>query len=310
MTQSASPFLRLGTRGSPLALAQANEVRARLAKAHRVEPEAIAIEVITTSGDKEQSRPLADIGGKGLFVKEIEQALMDERIDLAVHSAKDLPGQMPDGLVIAACLPREDPRDAFISPRAKTLAALPQGAVLGTSSPRRQALVRRMRPDLKVVPLRGNVDTRLEKLRQGEVDATLLAVAGLRRLGRPQVVTSILQIDAFLPAVGQGVIAIQTRAAPARIRNLVAAIDDPVTATALSAERAFLAVLDGSCRTPIAGHARLTAAGLSFRGLVARPDGSAAFETVRRGEALDAEAMGRDAGLELKAKAGDHFFVG
>lgn len=309
MTQSAAPFLRLGTRGSPLALAQAHEVRARLAEAHRVEPEAISIEVITTSGDAEQTRPLAAIGGKGLFVKEIEQALMDERIDLAVHSAKDMPGHLPDGLVIAACLAREDPRDAFISPRAKTLAGLAYGAVVGTSSPRRQALVKRLRADLRVVPLRGNVETRLRKLEQGEVDATLLAVAGLRRLGRPQAATSILQIDEFLPAVGQGVIAIETRADATRIRNLMMAIDDIATATALTAERAFLAVLDGSCRTPIAGHARLTAAGLSFRGLVARPDGSAAFDTVRRGEALDAEAMGRDAGEELKRRAGADFFA-
>jgi hydroxymethylbilane synthase len=309
MTQSASPFLRLGTRGSPLALAQAHEVRRRLAAAHRVEPEAIAIEVITTSGDAEQSRPLADIGGKGLFVKEIEQALFDGRIDFAVHSAKDVPGHLPDGLAIAACLPREDPRDAFISPRAKTLADLTYGAVVGTSSPRRQALVRRLRADLRVVPLRGNVDTRLKKLEQGEVDATLLAVAGLHRLGKPQAATSILQIDEFLPAVGQGVIAIETRADTARIRNLVLAIDDESTTTALAAERAFLAVLDGSCRTPIAGHARLTAAGLAFRGLVVRPDGSEAFETVRRGEALDAVALGRDAGEELKSRAGADFFA-
>jgi hydroxymethylbilane synthase len=309
MTQSASPFLRLGTRGSPLALAQAHAVRARLAAVHRVEPEAIAIEVITTSGDAEQSRPLADIGGKGLFVKEIEQALTDWRIDIAVHSAKDIPGRLPDGFVIAACLPREDPRDAFISPRAKTLAGLGYGAVVGTSSPRRQALVRRLRADLRVVPLRGNVETRLKKLEQGEVDATLLAVAGLRRLGRPQAATSILQVDEFLPAVGQGVIAIETRVDTARIRNLVAAIDDAPTATALAAERAFLAVLDGSCRTPIAGHARLTAAGLAFRGLIVRPDGSEAFETVRRGEALDAVALGRDAGEELKSRAGADFFT-
>jgi hydroxymethylbilane synthase len=309
MTQSGSPFLRLGTRGSPLALVQAHAVRARLAAAHRVEPEAIAIEIITTSGDAEQSRPLADIGGKGLFVKEIEQALFDGRIDLAVHSAKDVPGHMPDGLVIAACLPREDPRDAFISPRAKTLADLASGSVVGTSSPRRQALVKRLRADLRVVPLRGNVDTRLRKLEQGEVDATLLAVAGLHRLGKPQVATSILQIDEFLPAVGQGVIAIQTRTDPVRIRNLVAAIDDISTSIALTAERAFLAVLDGSCRTPIAGHARLTAAGLAFRGLIARPDGTEAFETVRRGEALNAEALGRDAGEELKGQAGAGFFA-
>jgi hydroxymethylbilane synthase len=309
MTQSASPFLRLGTRGSPLALAQAYAVQALLAKAHRLEPEAIAIDIITTSGDAEQSRPLADIGGKGLFVKEIEQALLDGRIDLAVHSAKDMPGHLPDELIIAACLPREDPRDAFISVRAKSLAALPHGAVVGTSSPRRQALVRRLRPDLKVVPLRGNVETRLKKLEQGDVEATLLAVAGLHRLGRLQVATSILQIDEFLPAVGQGVIAIEARADQTRIRNLAAAIDDSTTATALAAERAFLAVLDGSCRTPIAGHARLTAAGLAFRGLVVRPDGSEAFETVRRGEALDAETLGRDAGAELKARAGAGFFA-
>jgi hydroxymethylbilane synthase len=308
MTQSASPFLRLGTRGSPLALAQAHETRARLAAAHGVTPEAIVIEVIRTTGDAVQNRPLAEIGGKGLFTKEIEQALIDGTIDLAVHSAKDVPGFLPEGLVITACLPREDARDAFISKKAKTLMALAPGAVVGTASPRRHAMVKRLRPDIAIVSLRGNVETRLKKIDDGEADATLLAVAGLRRLGMPQAATSVLQIDEFLPAVGQGVIALETREGDTRTRDLLAAIDDVTTSTALATERAFLAVLDGSCRTPIAGHARVTAAGLAFRGLIVRPDGSEAFETVRRGAPGEATALGKDAGEELRARAGADFF--
>lgn len=308
MTQSASPFLRLGTRGSPLALAQAHDTRARLAAAHGVTPEAIAITVIRTTGDAVQNRPLAEIGGKGLFTKEIEQALIDGLIDVAVHSAKDVPGILPDGLVICACLPREDARDAFISRKAKTLMGLAHGAVVGTASPRRAALVKRLRPDLDIVSLRGNVETRLKKIDDGEADATLLAVAGLRRLGMPQAATSILQIDEFLPAVGQGVIALQTREGDQRTRDRLAAIDDATTTTALSSERAFLAVLDGSCRTPIAGHARVTAAGLALRGLILTPDGSQAFETVRRGAPAEAVALGKDAGEELRSRAGADFF--
>jgi hydroxymethylbilane synthase len=310
MTQSsAAPFLRIGTRGSPLALWQAHEVQARLAAAHGVAPEAIAITVIKTSGDIIQDRPLSEVGGKGLFTKEIEQALSDNRIDLAVHSSKDMPTLLPDGLMLAACLPREDVRDAFISRKAATLAGLPRGAVVGTASLRRQAMVKRLRPDLQVVSFRGNVETRLKKLDDGVVDATLLAFAGLKRLGRADVVTAILEVDAFLPAVGQGAIGIETRADDDRTRDLVARIGDFDTLTALTAERAFLAVLDGSCRTPIAGHARVAGNTVTFRGLILRPDGSESLETSRSGAAAEAVALGIDAGRELKGRAAPDFFV-
>jgi hydroxymethylbilane synthase len=310
MTQSsAAPFLRIGTRGSPLALWQAHEVQARLAAAHGVAPEAIAITVIKTSGDIIQDRPLSEVGGKGLFTKEIEQALSDGRIDLAVHSSKDMPTVLPDGLMLAACLPREDVRDAFISRKAATLAALPRGAVVGTASLRRQAMVKRLRPDLQVVSFRGNVETRLKKLADGVVDATLLALAGLKRLGRADAATSILDVDAFPPAVGQGAIGIETRADDRRTRDLVARIGDADTLSALTTERAFLEVLDGSCRTPIAGHARVDGGTVTFRGLILRPDGSEALETSRSGVVADAAALGADAGRELKGRAAPDFFV-
>jgi hydroxymethylbilane synthase len=307
MTQSA-PFLRIGSRGSPLALAQAHEVRARLAAAHGVAIDDIAVTVIRTTGDAVQNRPLVEIGGKGLFTKEIEQALIGRTIDLAVHSAKDVPAFLPEGLTLTACLPREDARDAFISRTAATLSGLPAGAVVGTASPRRQAMVRRLRSDVAVVPFRGNVETRLKKLDAGEVDATLLAMAGLKRLGLAAAATSVLEIEDFLPAVGQGVIAIETRADDERTRNLLAAIDDSAASTALAAERGFLAVLDGSCRTPIAGHARLAAGALTLEGLIVKPDGSAALAATRRGAPADAEALGRDAGREIKGRAGPDFF--
>jgi hydroxymethylbilane synthase len=310
MTQSsAAPFLRIGTRGSPLALWQAHEVQARLAAAHGVAPEAIAITVIKTSGDIIQDRPLSEVGGKGLFTKEIEQALSDGRIDLAVHSSKDMPTVLPDGLILAACLPREDVRDAFISRKAATLVELPRGAVVGTASLRRQALAKRLRPDLQVVSFRGNVETRLKKLEDGVVDATLLALAGLKRLGRENAATSILDADTFLPAVGQGAIGIETRADDRRTRDRVAAIGDVDTLTALTTERAFLAVLDGSCRTPIAGHARVVGSTIAFRGLILRPDGSEALETSRSGALAEAAALGADAGRELKGRAAPDFFV-
>jgi hydroxymethylbilane synthase len=306
---ASAPLLRIGTRGSPLALAQAHQVQARLAAALGVDPTAIALVIIKTTGDAIQNRPLTEIGGKGLFVKEIEQALIDGAIDLAVHSAKDVPGVLPDGLVLAACLPREDARDAFISRKAQSLAALAPGAVVGTASPRRAAMVRRLRSDLAVVPLRGNVETRLKKLAAGEVDATLLAMAGLNRLGLAAAATAPLDLDEFLPAVGQGVIALETRVDDARTRAHLAKIDDVAAATALAAERAFLAVLDGSCRTPIAGHARLDGTALHLRGLIVKPDGSESFATERRGAARDATALGEDAGRELRDRAGADFFA-
>jgi hydroxymethylbilane synthase len=311
--QSASPssavLLRIGTRGSPLALAQAREVRARLAGALGAEPDAIALHIIKTTGDTIQDRPLVDLGGKGLFTKEIEQALLDGAIDLAVHSAKDIPAELPPGLVLAACLPREDARDAFISRKAASLLALAPGAVVGTASPRRQAMVLRQRPDLVVVPLRGNVETRLKKLDAGEVDATLLAMAGLKRLGLAAAATCALDLDDFVPAAGQGVIALEIRSDDEATRARLATIDDADASTALAAERAFLAVLEGSCRTPIAGHARVAGAQVRFRGLIAKPDGSASFDTQRSGAARDAAALGHDAGQELRARAGADFFT-
>jgi hydroxymethylbilane synthase len=306
---SAAAALRIGTRGSPLALAQAHMVRGLLAAAHGIEPERIALEVIRTTGDRIQDRPLAEAGGKGLFTKELEEALIDRRVDLAVHSAKDMPTLLPPGLSIAAALPREDARDVFISRIAASFAGLAPGARVGTASLRRQAQVKRLRPDLQVVSFRGNVETRLRKLDLGEVDATLLALAGLNRLGLAGAATAVLGLDDFLPAVGQGIVAIETRADDDVTRGLLAAIDDAAAVTALAAERAFLTVLDGSCRTPIAGHAVLANGALTFRGLIARPDGSQWFETSRAGAPRDAAALGADAGAELKGKAGAGFFA-
>jgi len=309
MAQSWAAFLRIGTRGSPLALWQAREVRAHLAAAHGVEPEAIAIEAIRTTGDVIQDRPLSEAGGKGLFTKEIEQALLDKAIDLAVHSSKDMPTALPAGLELAACLPREDVRDAFISRRSASLADLPHGAVIGTASLRRQAMVKRLRPDVSVVTFRGNVDTRLKKLDDGVVDATLLALAGLKRLGREAAATAVLEVDAFLPAVGQGAIGIEVREADTRTRDLLAKINHAETLTALHTERAFLAVLDGSCRTPIAGHARTEGGDILFRGMILRPDGTEVHETARRGGIQDGAILGADAARELRGRAAPGFFA-
>jgi hydroxymethylbilane synthase len=311
MAQSspASPILRIGSRGSPLALVQAREVLSRLSAACGVPPEQIEIKVIRTTGDVIQDRPLTEAGGKGLFTKEIEEALLAGAIDLAVHSSKDMPTLLPAGLVLSAFLPREDARDAFISRVAKTLRDLPQRAVVGTASLRRQALVKRLRPDLAIVPLRGNVETRLRKLEAGDMHATILAVAGLKRLGLLSAATAILEIDEFLPAVGQGAIGIETRTDDSATRVLIDKINDPDTATALAAERAFLAELDGSCRTPIGGHARVANDAVRFRGIIVRPDGSEAFEVLREGRRDDAAALGADAGRELKRRAGAYFFA-
>jgi hydroxymethylbilane synthase len=300
-------LLRIGTRGSPLALAQARMVRARLAAVQGVDEERITLTVIRTTGDMIQDRTLAQAGGKGLFTKEIEEALRADAIDLAVHSAKDMPTVLPDGLTITAVLPREDARDVFISRAAKTLRELSTGAVVGTASLRRQAIVKRLRPDLAVVPIRGNVETRLRKLDDGLVDATLLALAGLKRLGLAHAATSILAVDEFLPAVGQGIVAIETRVDDRATRTLLDAINHAETATALAAERAFLEVLDGSCRTPIAGHATIAQGRLRLRGLIAKPNGSAAFECTREGPISEAAALGTAAGAELKARAGADF---
>ncbi|HEX4409445.1 MAG TPA: hydroxymethylbilane synthase [Xanthobacteraceae bacterium] len=309
MAQSQSSSLKIGTRGSPLALAQVREVRERLVRSCGLDPAQIEVTVIRTTGDVIQDRPLAEAGGKGLFTKEIEEALLSGTIDLAVHSSKDVPTIMPPGLALVAFLPREDPRDAFIGRTVKTWRELPQGAKIGSSSPRRQAWLKHMRPDLNVVNLRGNVETRLRKVRDGEVDGTLLAVAGLKRLGLLDAASSVLDIDEFLPAAGQGAIGIEIRSDDARTRALVAAINDADTETALITERSFLDILDGTCRTPIAGHARIDGDTIHFRGMIAKTDGSEVLETARHGSRTDAATLGADAGRELKSRAGPGFFV-
>ena len=306
MTQSGP--LRIGTRGSPLALVQARGVRARLVAALGLGEEAFELIVIRTTGDAIQDRSLAEEGGKGLFTKEIEEALLDGRIDFAVHSAKDMPTVLPAGLMLAACLEREDARDVFISRKAGSIAELPQGATLGTTAPRRQAIAKRARPDLRIVPLRGNVETRLRKLDDGEVDATILALAGLKRLGLAERATKIMSAEEFVPAAGQGAIGIETRQDDTRTRELLARVDHADTSTAVACERAFLAELDGTCKTPIAGHAILSGGVLQFRGLIAKPDGSAAHETAVAGGRDNAIAIGADAGRALRQSAGPGFF--
>lgn len=303
--------VRIGTRGSPLALAQAEETRARLLAAHPdLVPELVEIEVIRTTGDRVQDRPLSEIGGKGLFTKEIEEALLDGRIDLAVHSMKDMPTILPDGLAITCLLQREDPRDVLISPKAASINGLPHGAIVGTASLRRQALVLRARPDLRVINFRGNVQTRLAKLDAGTVDATLLALAGLRRLGLAGVATSVIPVEEMLPAVAQGAIGIEARVGDTRMERLVAPLNHPPTEYCVRAERAFLAALDGSCRTPIAALAEISPDGdLRLRGQIVKPDGTQLFEAVRTGTLADASRIGFDAGIELRARGGDDFFT-
>jgi len=303
--QDASP-LRIGTRGSPLALVQANDVRVRLlARFPELAERGVAIEVIKTSGDRIQDRNLSEIGGKGLFTKEIEEALFERHIDLAVHSMKDMPTVLPPGLSLAAVLPREDARDVLISATATTLAALPQGTVVGTSSLRRRALLLHRRPDLRIVDFRGNVDTRLGKLRDGVAEATILARAGLNRLGRDDVAGALLAPEDFLPAVAQGIVTIECRDDDRDTRAMVAALGDVDTQCCADAERALLLLLDGSCRTPIAGYAVHEKDGLWLRGLVVAPDGSKAIAGERRGPTSDAEALGSDLGRELLSNAGD-----
>ncbi len=302
--------VRIGTRGSALALWQAHEVRDRLCAAHGFETDAVDIQVIKTTGDQIQDKALRDFGGKGLFTKEIEDALLGGSIDLAVHSMKDMPTVLPDGLMIAALLAREDVRDAFISPKAGSIADLPQGAVVGSSSLRRQAQIKRLRPDLDVVTYRGNVQTRLRKLEEGVVDATLLAFAGLKRLGLEEQVTALIETDAMLPAVAQGAIGVEIRSDDEATAGLLEPLHDQTTDIRLAAERAFLAKLDGSCRTPIAGLAELDAGHLRFRGMILSPDGRECHETSREGSPDDAASMGLDAGAELLSHAGPDFFSG
>jgi hydroxymethylbilane synthase len=299
-------LLRIGTRGSPLALIQANAVKSALAAADPglAAPDAIEIVVIRTTGDRVQDRTLAEIGGKGLFTKEIEEALLGGAIDLAVHSMKDMPTVLPDGLVIDGMLPRADPRDALVALTPGGLDVLPRGAVVGTASLRRQAQLLHLRPDLHVIPFRGNVETRLAKLAAGTAQATVLAQAGLDRLGKAAAASAVLAPEVMLPAVAQGAIGIERRAADARTQALMAAINDHPTMTAVAAERALLAELDGSCRTPIAALATLDGAGgLRLRGLVAAPDGSRLVAGEWNGPAAEAARIGAAAGTELRSRA-------
>jgi hydroxymethylbilane synthase len=299
--------LRVGTRGSPLALTQTNQIISVLKKNHVVLKEAGAVEtiVIKTTGDREQSRLLSEIGGKGLFTKELDEAMLRGEIDIAIHSMKDMPTFLPEGIVLHAITERVDPRDAFISPKAKSIADLPEGAIVGTASLRRKSQILNIRPDLRVVPFRGNVDTRLNKLNAGEVDATLLAYAGLKRLGKENVVTALIDIDELLPAVGQGILAATCREGDKRANAFIASLAHPPTTAAVLAERAMLAVLDGSCHTPIAGLAQLDGTGkLTLRGLIARPDGAEMAEVKLSGQASEAERLGTQVAKKLVIEAG------
>ena len=300
--------LRIGTRGSPLALAQAYETRARLAAAHDLPEDAFEITVITTTGDRVQDRPLKELGGKGLFTREIEQDLLSGAIDIAVHSMKDMPVLQPEGLVLDTYLPREDVRDAFISGTVTGLRNLATGAIVGTSSLRRKAQLLNRRPDLQVVEFRGNVQTRLRKLDEGVAECTFLAMAGLNRLGRSDVPAHPISADDMLPAVAQGAIGIERRASDTRVADLLAPIHDTPTGQRLAAERAFLAALDGSCETPIAGLAEFENGGLRLRGEVLRPEGSDAIAENETCAIEDGAALGQDMAKRLLARAGPGFF--
>ncbi|KAI3432617.1 hypothetical protein D9Q98_004163 [Chlorella vulgaris] len=303
----ATQTLKIGTRGSPLALAQAYLTRDLLKATfpELKEDGALEIIIIKTTGDKILNQPLSDIGGKGLFTKEIDDALLDGRIDIAVHSMKDVPTYLPAGTVLPCNLPREDVRDVFISAKYQSLSELPEGAVVGSASLRRQAQLLAKYPTLKVVNFRGNVQTRLRKLQDGECDGTLLALAGLKRLDLEDKATSILSIEEMLPAVAQGAIGIACRDGDDRSAAAIAALNHEETRLAVVCERAFLAALDGSCRTPIAGWARKEDGQLAFRGLVSTPDGKKMYETTRVGSLTDEDArkIGHDAGAQLKAEA-------
>ena len=308
--ENPAPLLRIGTRGSPLALAQTHAVRDALAAAW---PElatdgAIGITTIKTTGDQVQDRPLAEIGGKGLFTKELDEAMEEGRIDLAVHSMKDVPTYLPDGIVLPCMMLREDVRDAFISPVAATPLDLPHGAVVGTASLRRGAQLLNLRPDLSVVNFRGNVQTRLNKLAEGQVHATLLAMAGLNRLGLSRHVTCALPTDQMLPAVAQGAVGITCRAHDESAHRYLAPLTDRATFIRVTAERAFLARLDGSCRTPIAALAELDGDNLSLRGLIVSPDGKTVHRIDGAGAIANAAAIGDDAARRIAALAGPDFF--
>jgi hydroxymethylbilane synthase len=300
--------LRIGTRGSPLALAQAHETRARLMAAHDLPEAAFEIVPIKTTGDRVTDRPLKEIGGKGLFTREIEAALLSGGIDLAVHSMKDMPTLQPDGLVLDCYLPREDVRDAFVADTVARIADLAPGRVVGTSSLRRRAQLLHRRPDLRVVEFRGNVQTRLRKLAEGVADCTFLAMAGLNRLGMAHVARSPIEPAEMLPAIAQGAIGIERRAGDTRVAALLEPIHDQATGLRLAAERAFLARLDGSCETPIAGLAELDGAALHLRGEILRPDGSEALFEDETAPVEDGPDLGRDLAARLLDRAPPGFF--
>jgi hydroxymethylbilane synthase len=304
--------LKIGTRGSPLALAQAYETRTRLGAAFDLPEDAFEIVVIKTTGDDrvliDADRPLKEIGNKGLFTKEIEEAMLDGRIDIAVHSMKDMPTVQPEGLMLDCYLPREDVRDAFVSPTVSGLSDLAQGAVVGTSSLRRRAQLLNRRPDLQVVEFRGNVQTRLKKLGEGVAAATFLAMAGLRRLGMDEVPANPISADEMLPAVAQGAIGIERRTDDSRTAEMLEAIHDRQTGERLAAERAFLLALDGSCETPIAALAELSGGTVRLRGEILRPDGSEALDDATSGPIEDGAELGRVMAEGLRAQAGPHFF--
>ncbi len=297
------PWIRIGTRGSPLALAQTHQIRHCLSQAHGIPEARIEVLVIRTTGDMIQDRALSEAGGKGLFTKELDTAMIDGRIDIAVHSSKDLPTTLPPEICVVGYPTREDVRDVFIGKDNQTLMALAGGARIGTASLRRAALVKRLRPDLEISLLRGNVETRLRKVQAGEVDGTMLALAGLKRLGHEASATEILSEDQFLPAIGQGAIGITARCNDLVTHQKVEAICDTKTGHALTTERAFLRILDGSCRTPIAGLARVTGGNLSFRGMILRKDGSQYFEISRDAAISQAETLGTECGRKLLERA-------
>jgi hydroxymethylbilane synthase len=296
--------VKIGTRGSALALAQAHEVRGRLMAAHGLPESAFEIVIIKTMGDMILDRPLAEVGGKGLFTKEIEDALLNRDIDLAVHSMKDMQTALPDGLIIGATLPREDVRDAFISLKHASIDALPQGATVGTSSLRRQAQLKRLRPDLNVVGFRGNVQTRLKKLEDGVAEATFLACAGLRRLGLQDRITAPIATAQMLPAVAQGAIGIEIRVDDVKTADFIKCMNDEASAICVAAERAFLAKLEGSCRTPIAGLAQLSNGHLAFSGQLLSVDGTTSLDAKREGRPREAADLGVSAAEDILSRGG------
>ena len=308
MPTPAQPF-KIGTRGSPLALWQAYETRRWLMAAFDLPEAAFEIVVIKVTGDQILDRALKDIGGKGLFTREIEDALLDGGIDIAVHSMKDMPTLQPDGLLLDCYLPREDVRDGFMSPTVAGLMELPQGAVVGSSSLRRRAQLAHRRPDLTLVEFRGNVQTRMNKLQDGVAVATFLAMAGLNRLGLAHMARAAIAVDEMLPAVAQGAIGIERRVDDPRAEHMLAAIHHAPTGQRLKAERAFLLRLDGSCETPIAGLAVLEGDHLWLRGEILRPDGSKVITGQLRGPVADGAALGRELAAELLGRAGPGFFI-